>query len=691
MTKTFKVGVVGAGNMGSGIAQKMAQEGLDVTLVDMTKEQVERGISTIYGTLQEGIERGIFTENQVSDTMARIHGTSSYEALKDADLVVEAVFEDLEIKGGVFAKLDKICDSKTIFATNTSTIFIREIAKYTSRPDKVVGMHYFYHPAKNRLVEVIPHDGTSKETIETTLLIGKLHNKTCIVVKDSPGFAVNRYFTTFLTEAIYLFDQGVANIPTIDAAAKQGFEIGMGPFELMNVTGVPIALHASTYVASQISEFYAPVELLKKQVEMKEDWDLNGEIDESKFAEINRHLYATIFGVAGAQVDEEVASIEDTDRGAKIGLRWKLGPFELMNKVGVQESWKMVQELYKKRPGFHLPEVLKKQAEKGEPFEFRYIDLEIKDSIAYITINRPEVLNALNPAVVDQLEKAFNKAENNPQVKGISIQGAGKAFVAGADIKYFIDCIKNNQIENNVAFTRKGHELLRRFETSDKVTVAVLDGISLGGGSEMALACQAIVATSQGSMGFPESGIGIYPGLGGMLRMNHHVGKELAKYYTFTGKTLSAHEAKELGIVTELVEMENIETTIKKLVQNGKSDKYVEREIPSSFSEYIDGFSEENVQRMLKGQYPEGVSSSFAEKTINILSKKGLIALQTMNELINKESEITIDESIELELESLVDIFETEDALTGLISTTTGKRPIFIEKVVVGSVDEHVS
>src|SRR5690606_21646637 len=110
------------------------------------------------------------------------------------DLVVEAVFEDLEVKGNVFKKLDKICNPKTIFATNTSSLFVKDIAQFTNRPEKVIGMHYFYHPAKNRLVEVIPHEGTSEETVETTLLIGKLHNKTCIVVKDSPGFAVNRYF-----------------------------------------------------------------------------------------------------------------------------------------------------------------------------------------------------------------------------------------------------------------------------------------------------------------------------------------------------------------------------------------------------------------------------------------------------------------------------------------------------------------
>lgn len=677
MSKSFKVGIIGAGNMGSGIAQKMAQEGLDVTLVDVTDQQVERGIGSIRKTLAEGVERGIFSEDQVKAILNRLHGTSSYEALKDADLVVEAVFEDVQVKGAVFQKLDSICDEKTIFATNTSSLFVKELATFTKRPDRVIGMHYFYHPAKNRLVEIIPHQETSQETIETTLLIGKLHNKTCIVVKDSPGFAVNRYFVPFLNESVHLLQDGVANIPTIDAAAKQGFDIGMGPFELMNVTGIPIAEHSCTYLAKEISEFYAPSELLQKQTEMKQDWDLRGDIDESKFAEINRHLYATVFGVAGAQVDEGVASIEDTDRGAKIGLKWKFGPFELINKVGVKEALEMVTQLNSKRSSFHVPTILQEHALKDQSFAFNYIDMETKNGIAYITINRPEAMNALNPVVVEQLEKAFDQAEENPDVKGIAIQGAGKAFVAGADIKFFIDCIESNQIEKNVEFTRKGHQLFRRMETSDKMTIAVLDGLSLGGGSELALSCQAIVATAQGSLAFPESGLGIYPGLGGMLRLNKHVGKELSKYFVLTGKPLTAAAAKDLGIVTALTEMENLETTIEMVLAQGKREKYATREIPTTYNEMVDGFSDENVERMINGERPHQVSEAFADKVMKILGFKAQTAMKTINDLIDQQTEMTIDEGIELELSYLVKTFETEEAHIGLKASMNGERPVF--------------
>lgn len=667
--------------MGSGIAQKLAQEGLEVTLVDLTEERVGRGIAIIRQTLEEGVSRGIFSEREMSGTLARIRTSTDYGDLKDADLVIEAVFENLQVKGDVFEKLDRICDGKTILATNTSSLYVKDLAAFTHRPDRVIGMHYFYHPAKNRLVEVIPHEGTSKETLDKTLLIGKLHNKTCIVVKDAPGFAVNRHFVCFLNESVHLLQEGVANIPTIDAAAKQGFGIGMGPFELMNVTGVPIAEHAATYMAKEINEFYAPAALLKQQVALKKDWDLGGEVDESKFEQINRRIYAAVFSAAGAQVDEGVASIEDTDRAAKIGLRWKWGPFELMNKVGVKEAYAMVKELHARRPGAHLPEVIRRQAELGEPFTFRYIDTEVKNGIAYITINRPEAMNALNPVVVDQLEQAFDKAEKDPRVKGVAIQGAGKAFVAGADIRHFIECIRNDRMEENVAFTRRGHALLRRLETSPKLTVAVLDGLSLGGGSELALACQAIVATEQGSMAFPESGLGIYPGLGGMLRMNHQVGKELAKYYTFTGSKISAKAGKELGIITALAEQENMEAAIEALVSRGKTDKYAAREIPSAYQEYIKAFSDENVQRLLRGEPVQGVSSELAAQLAKIISTKSLSALETMNAMIDKQTHMTIEEGIELELAGLEAIFRTEDALNGLLAALDGRRPTFQTRV----------
>ncbi|MGD8886784.1 MAG: 3-hydroxyacyl-CoA dehydrogenase NAD-binding domain-containing protein [Desulfobacterales bacterium] len=672
MSQIKKIGVIGAGNMGSGIVQKIAQEGLNVVMVDLKDEYVERGLGVIQQTLQEGVERKILKPEEVDEILNRVEGTSDFKAIADADLVIEAVFEDKQVKADLFKKLDQICSPKTILATNTSSFYVHEFADQTSRPDRFVGLHYFYHPAKNRLLEVIPHKGTSEETLEKSLLAAKLHGKTSIVVKDAPGFAVNRFFVPFLNEAARMLEERLANIPTIEEAAKQAFSIGMGPFQLMNVTGIPIAVHASTTLGNEIGPFYATADILQQQMEKNENWSLDGDVDPSKIPAVIDRFYGVCLGVAAALVDEGVTTIEGTDRGAKIGLRWVMGPFEIMNKIGIDKTYAAVEAITQKYADFNMPQILSRQKALGGPFEFRFVDLEIKGDVAYITLNRPEAMNALNQAVVSQLDQRFSEAEKKPAVKAIVFQGAGKAFVAGADIGYFIKKIKAGRISDIIEFTRKGHQLFLRIENSEKLTIALLDGLSLGGGSELALACQAVIATPAGSMGFPETGIGIYPGLGGMLRMARLAGPELAKYYVFTGTTLTARDAHALGIVTKLVPPIEVQDAIKELVIQSKPDKYQKRDIPENLRPFVQVCSSENAGRLLLGNPPQDVPNDIAVKAARDIGLKAPIALKLANEIIDQQVDKTMVDAIEIELGRLNEIFSTADALEGL--SNVGKK-----------------
>ena len=270
-----------------------------------------------------------------------------------------------------------------------------------------------------------------------------------------------------------------------------------------------------------------------------------------------------------------------------------------MNRIGIDKTYAAVAAISEKYPDFKVSELLKKQKQLGKPFEFNFVDVAVKDGIATLTLNRPEAMNALNEQLVAQLGSRFAEAEGRSDVKAIVIQGAGKAFVAGADIRYFVNKIKSQRISDIVDFTRKGHEVFLKIENSPKLTIALLDGLSLGGGSELALACQAIVATSAGSMAFPETGIGIYPGLGGMLRMTRQVGPELAKYYVFTGAPISAKDARDLGIVQKLVEPADIPAAIQALVSEGKPDKYRSRSLPDKFKPLADMFTGSRVASWL--------------------------------------------------------------------------------------------
>jgi enoyl-CoA hydratase/3-hydroxyacyl-CoA dehydrogenase len=676
MSQIKAIGVVGAGNMGSGIAQKIAQEGIPVVMVDLKEEFVQRGLGTIRRLLQEGVERKLFKPEQVDQILGRVTGTTDFKALADVDIVIEAVFEDKQVKTELFKKLDQICAPDTILATNTSSFYVREFAEKTARPDRFVGLHYFYHPAKNRLLEVIPHSGTSPQTVEKSLLAAKLHGKTSILVKDAPGFAVNRFFVPFLNEAARMLEEGLADIATIEEAGKRAFKIGMGPFELMNVTGIPIAVHAATTLGNELGPFYAPAAILKAQMGKKENWKLEGQADESKLAAVVDRFQGVCLGVAAALVGEGVASIEDTDRGAKIGLRWILGPFEIMNKIGIAKTHEVVRAICRKYPDFKMPALLQKQHALGKPFEFSFVDLEVKNGVAFITLNRPEAMNALNEAVVAQLGRRFEDAEADPRVKAVVFQGAGKAFVAGADIRYFVEKIKAGRIPDIVAFTRKGHELFLRIEESKKLTIALLDGLSLGGGSELALACQAIVATPAGSMAFPETGIGIYPGLGGMLRMARHVGPELAKYFAFSGAALSAADAQALGIVTRLVPPAEVDAAIQALVAAGRPDKYRQRPIPDKFKPFAQLFEKARVPALLAGKAPDGVSAELAGKLVKALGYKAPLALRIADEIVDRQADLPVRAAVEIELGRLKDIFATADALEGL-SSVGRRRPEF--------------
>ena len=195
----------------------------------------------------------------------------------------------------------------------------------------MIGLHYFYHPAKNRLVEVIGGQATDPRLLRRAWRLQEAIGKTPIASSDSYGFIVNRFFLPWLIEAVRMLEEGVAGTATIDEAAKKMFGIGMGPFELMNVTGVPIALHAATTLGRAFGPLYDAPALLRSQVESGQPWPIDGTVDTGLFTLVGERLATAVFFVASALVDEGVGTIDDTDIGARVGLRWRRGPFELMN------------------------------------------------------------------------------------------------------------------------------------------------------------------------------------------------------------------------------------------------------------------------------------------------------------------------------------------------------------------------
>ncbi len=622
-----KICVLGAGTMGAGIAQRAAQSGFQVSLRDIEDRFVKGGLENIRRTLDEGIKRRKVTEDQAKEILEAIHGTTDIkEAVDGAQLVIEAIFEDIKIKNQVFGEVDEAAAPGTIFVSNTSSLSISEMARAVSEPANFAGLHYFYPAAINRLLEVISGDDTSGETMDLLMDLGRVMGKVPIRCRDSPGFIVNRYFVPYLNEACRLVDEGVAGIATVDAAACQAFGIGMGPFALMNATGVPIAYHSQCSLHDSLGNAYAPSDLLKRQFEAEELWDLSGDVDEkAKEAAMNR-LKGVVYTVAGQLMDEEVCSPEDADLGATIGLRWALGPFAMMNAEGTKEARYLAGAWLQTLPEearVPVPTTLEDLATRGEEWPISTVVVETDGPVAVLRMSRPAAMNALNTNVLQDLHVALERVEADPALRVIVLTGEGNAFVAGADIK---EMVTKTPLEAR-EFTQLGHRVFRRIEEMDAIVIAAINGYALGGGMELALACDIILASEKARVGLPEVGLGIHPGFGGTQRLPRLVGRWKAKELILTAQQLSAAEAKEIGLVNEV--------------------------------------------------YPADRLLEAAKKMAHRIAGQGPVAVKLAKHVVNRGAEIDLDTALNYEVESVSLCFASDDRVEGLQAFIDRRKPDF--------------
>jgi enoyl-CoA hydratase/3-hydroxyacyl-CoA dehydrogenase len=660
--------------MGSGIAQKMATEGFDVLLVDVDDEKVARGLATIDRTLKEAVDRGIMRADRTRAIRDRIQGTARYEDLAPADLVVEAVFEDRALKEDVFRRLEAVCRPDAILATNTSSYLVSEIAAAAAHPGRVIGLHYFFHPAKNRLVEVIAGTKSDRDVVHRAWMLQEQLGKIPISSADASGFVVNRFFVVWLMEAIRLLEEGVTNAVTIDEIAKRTFGVGMGPFELMNVSGVPIALHASTTIGSAFGPLYGPTDLLRTQVESGQLWPLDGTIDASVEQVVAERMQAGVFLAAAALVEEGIGMAEETDIGARVGLRWPRGPFEMMNRMGTAKALELVAALASK---WHMPVPadLAIGGRTNEPYLLEMVRSRPDNGVVTITINRPDVMNAMNETVADQLDGIFRWAASDAETTGIVIAGAGRSFIAGADIRFFIRNIERHELGRTRKMTEDLQALLLEMQNCSKPVVARVHGLALGGGVEIALACDYIVATPNASFGFPETGIGIYPGLGGTQRTSRRIGTGLTKWLLCTGQIISAEEALAIGLIDAIAPRDELDATVARFVASRPAAERRPGPTPVAYQELATFFDANDVETIRTGRAPTG-GDQVLERAAAAVATKAPIALRLAASLVDEGARVPLEEGLRMEVAQVETIFSTADALTGLLSI--GKsRPEF--------------
>ncbi len=240
--KITRVGVIGAGAMGHGIAQVFAQAGFNVKLNDVSLDFINSGIRKIEANLSRSVEKGKISEDNKKAALSRVLPTASLDEFKDREFVVEAVLEKIEVKRDVFKKLDRICGRDTVFASNTSSIPITELAALVSNPQRVAGMHFFNPVPVMKLIEIVQALQTSISTIEIIRALSLRLGKTPVVVKDNAGFVSNRVVCPMINEAIFAYEQGIASKEDIDTVMKLGMNHPMGPLELADFVGLDIVL-----------------------------------------------------------------------------------------------------------------------------------------------------------------------------------------------------------------------------------------------------------------------------------------------------------------------------------------------------------------------------------------------------------------------------------------------------------------
>jgi 3-hydroxyacyl-CoA dehydrogenase/enoyl-CoA hydratase/3-hydroxybutyryl-CoA epimerase len=397
----FKVGVVGAGAMGGGIAQVVTYSGLPVVIKDIVQEQLDLARKHVEEIYQSRADKGKMTPGQVQEKLGLIEYTLNYDGFSDVDIIIEAVPEVMKIKQSVYKELDQVCQPEAIFASNTSALSITEMGTVTKRPNKMIGMHFFNPAHVMKLVEIIPGAQTDQDTIDTVERFSQELRKIPVIVKDCPGFLVNRLLMPYLNEAVVAVEEGAATIEQVDQAmGKDGFGWPMGPFFLMDMLGIDVCAHVGEYLYTQYGERVKPASLFYKLIDSKRFGEKTGagfyiysDTDAEPLSSIIQRMQTsgevktgTSFSVdrlimpflneAALCVQEEIANVNDVDMAciAGIGMQvnkegqlTRIGPLEYMDELGLDVVLQKLELLEKELgPRYHPSNILRQKVHSGD-------------------------------------------------------------------------------------------------------------------------------------------------------------------------------------------------------------------------------------------------------------------------------------------------------------------------------------
>ncbi|ABP50051.1 MAG: 3-hydroxyacyl-CoA dehydrogenase/enoyl-CoA hydratase family protein [Pyrobaculum arsenaticum] len=593
-----KIAVIGAGTMGHGIAELFAIAGYEVALVDIAEDFLKKALQNIEWSLRKLAEKGQVKEDP-SVILSRIKPIVNdvCKAVEGAELMVEAAVENIDVKKKVFSEADRCAPPNAILATNTSSLPITEIAEAV-RPERkplVVGMHFFNPPVLMPLVEIIKGAYTSDETVKKIAdYAAKLGKQTVVVNKDVPGFIVNRILARVNEAACWMVARGEATIQEVDSALMYKAGLPMGAFILMDYTGIDVVCFIGDAMLKRGFKSH-PCPVITQKCQEKKFGVKSGEgfykypapgkfqwpeVPKSAGDKIDvTYLLAPAVNEAAYLLREGIATREDIDKAVKLGLNWPKGPLEFADELGIDAVVKAL-ETWRQKTGYeeYEPDPLLKEMvsqgktgkKAGEGF-YTYVKAEEKKletlivryepGVAWIILNRPERLNAINPKMVEELWRVLDEIEqmDYEKVRVVVITGAGRAFSAGADVTGFMGATPVTIFK----VSRKLQMLYERLELLDRPVICGLNGYTLGGGLELAMACDFRIAAETAELGQPEINLGFIPGAGGTQRLARLIGRDRAKELIFTGDRIPAREAERLGLVHKVVSPDKLEQELR--------------------------------------------------------------------------------------------------------------------------------
>src|SRR6056297_863999 len=575
------IAVLGAGNMGHGIAEVAALAGYDVHLRDIKEEFVQNGYEQIEWSLGKLAEREQISEDDADEALDRITPLVDVgEAVGDADVVIEAVPEKMDIKKDVYGEVEEHAPDRTIFATNTSSLSITELSEVTDRKETFCGMHFFNPPVRMQLVEVISGAHSDEATLDVIEELAEDFGKTPVRVhKDSPGFIVNRILVPLMNEACWLVHEGEATIAEVDSTTKYDMGLPMGSFELGDQVGNDVSYHVLEYMHEELGDAYEPCPLLEEKVENDELGKKTGKgfydyedgdgadvpTDEGSEFVADR-LTAVMANETAHLIGGDVAGPDAIDEAVQLGAGFPDGAAKLADDAGLDHLLDVLESAHEETgaeryaPADYLSQAAEQggfhgggDADGGARYDFDTIRVEKPgEMVGKLVLDRPHRMNTISGELLDELGEAIDLLEDDEDVRSILLVGEGeKAFSAGADVQSMASGADPIQA---VELSRNGQQTFGKLQGCDLPVVAGIDGFCLGGGMEMATCADMRVASERSELGQPEHNLGLLPGWGGTQRLQRIVGEGRAKEIIFTAERFPAEEMAEFGFVNEVVD-----------------------------------------------------------------------------------------------------------------------------------------